>query len=70
MYSRTAREPAPAWPDLAQQLTAFQAALPGSRGATYLQRRGILLALAQQCGVGDAPPGTWPHAARDWRGGW
>ena len=63
------REPAPAPPDLAQQLAAFQAALPGSRGDTYLQQRGIPLALAQQCGVGYAPPGTWPHPARDWRGG-
>src|SRR5207244_7055753 len=63
------REPAPARPDLAQQLAAFQSALPGSRGAAYLQQRGIPLALAQQCGVGYAAPGTWPHAARDWRGG-
>jgi len=47
----------------------FQAALPGSRGATYLQQRGIPLALAQQLGVGYAAPGSWPHAARDWRGG-
>ena len=31
--------------------------------------RGIPLALAQQCGVGYAAPGTWPHPARDWRGG-
>src|SRR5919201_482054 len=61
--------PAPARPDLAQQLAAFQAALPGSRGAPYLQQRGIPLALAQQLGVGYAAPGTWPHAARDWRGG-
>ena len=61
--------PAPARPDLAQQLAAFQAALPGSRGAAYLQQRGIPLALAQQLGVGYAAPGTWPHAARDWRGG-
>ena len=59
----------PARPDLAQQLTAFQAALPGSRGATYLQQRGIPLVLAQQHAVGYAAPGTWPHAARDWRGG-
>jgi DNA primase len=43
--------------------------LPGSRGAAYLQQRGIPLALAQQHGVGYAAPGTWPHAARDWRGG-
>jgi len=25
--------------------------------------------LAQQLGVGYAAPGTWPHPARDWRGG-
>jgi len=63
------RAPAPARPELAQQLAACQAALPGSRGETYLRQRGIPLALAQQCGVGYAAPGTWPHAARDWRGG-
>ena len=60
--------PAPVCSDLAQQLAAFQAALPGSRGATYLQQRGIPLALAQQCGVGYAAPGYWPHPAHDWRG--
>ena len=64
-----ARESAPAWPALAPQLAAFQAALPGSRVAASLQQRGMPLALAQQCGVGSAAPGTWPHAARDWRGG-
>ena len=42
------REPAPARSDLAQQLAAFQAALPGSRGAAYLCQRGIPLALASQ----------------------
>jgi DNA primase len=63
------RELAPARPDLAQPLAAFQAALPSSRGAAYLQQRGIPLALAQPLGVGSAAPGTWPHAARDWRGG-
>jgi DNA primase len=63
------RESTPGWPDLAQQLAAFQAALPGRRGEAYLQQRGIPLALAQQHGVGYAAPGTWPHAARDWRGG-
>jgi DNA primase len=63
------RASAPARPDLAHQLAAFQAALPGSRGEGYLQQRGIPLALAQQYGVGYAAPGTWPHAARDWRGG-
>jgi hypothetical protein len=65
----TPRAPAPARPDLAPQLAAFQAALPGSRGAAYLRQRGIPLALAQQADVGYAAPGTWPHAARDWRGG-
>jgi Toprim-like len=43
--------------------------LLGSPGAAYLQQRGIPLALAQQLGVGYAAPGTWPHPARDWRGG-
>src|SRR2546425_5419499 len=62
-------EPAPARSDLAQQLAAFQAALPGSRGAIFLQQRSIPLALAQQLGVGYAAPGTWPHRARDWHGG-
>lgn len=68
------RPPAPQAPasarlDLAHQLAAFQAALPGSRGEAYLQQRGIPLALAQQLGVGYAAPGAWPHAARDWRDG-
>lgn len=60
---------APARPDLAQHLAACQAALPGRRGAAYLGQRGIALALAQQLGVGSAAPGSWPHAARDWRDG-
>jgi CHC2 zinc finger len=63
------RAPAPGPSDLAQHLAAFQAALLGSRGAAYLQQRGIPLALAQQLGLGYAAPGAWPHAARDWRGG-
>src|SRR6266704_103592 len=63
------RVSAPVRSDLAQQLVAFQGALPGSRGDTYLHQRGIPLALAQQCGVGYAAPGRWPHAARDWHGG-
>jgi hypothetical protein len=63
------RAPAQARPDLAQPVAAFQAALPGSRGEAYLRQRGIPLVLAQQLGVGYAAPGTWPHVARDWRGG-
>jgi hypothetical protein len=43
--------------------------LPDSCGEAYLRQRGIPLALVQQCGMGYAVPGTWPHAARDWRGG-
>jgi len=65
----TPHGPIPGRLDIAQQLAAFQATLPGSRGEAYLQHRGIPLALAQQCGVGYAAPGTWPHPARDWRGG-
>ncbi len=42
---------------------------PAPTGAAYTRQRGIPLALAQQRGVGSAAPGTWPHAARDWRGG-
>ena len=41
----------------------------GQPQRNYLQQRGIPLALAQQLGVGYAAPGSWPHAARDWRGG-
>jgi len=63
------REPAPTRADHTPQLAAFQAALPGSRGEAYLRQRGIPLVLAQQRGVGYAAPGTWPHTARDWRGG-
>jgi DNA primase len=63
------RVSAPAPAALAEHLAAFQAALPGSRGEAYLQQRGIPLPLAQQLGVGYAAPGTWPHAARDWRDG-
>lgn len=54
------RTPAAARPDLLQQLAAFQAALPGSRGEAYLQQRGIPLGLAQQHGVGYPAPGCWP----------
>jgi Toprim domain-containing protein len=69
LHPAAPREPAPAHPELVQQLAAFQAALPGSRGEMYLQQRGIPLALAQQHGVGYAAPRTWPHAARDWKWG-
>ncbi len=63
------RVPASLRPELTQQLTAFQTALLGSRGEAYLRQRGIPLALAQQASVGYAAPRTWPHPARDWKGG-
>ena len=63
------RAPAPAQPALAPPRAACQAALPGSRGAADLRQRGMLLARAQQLGVGSEAPGSWPHKARDWRGG-
>ena len=44
--------------DLAQQLAAFQTALPGSRGEAYLRQRGIPLELAQQLGMGYPALGT------------
>ena len=61
----TPREPTPARPDLPQQLAAFQAALPVSRGEAYLHQRGIPLALAQQLGVGYAAPDAcrMPHGS-------
>jgi DNA primase len=59
----------PVLQDLGLRLAAFQAALPGSRGAAYLRQRGIPMALAQQLGVGYAAPGAWLHPARDWKGG-
>ena len=63
------RVPASPRPELTQQLAAFQAALPDSRGEAYLCQRGIPLVLAQRAGVGYAAPRTWPHPARDWKGG-
>jgi len=56
-------------PDLEELLRNFQAALPGSLGEKYLQRRGIPLELAQAYGVGYAAPGRWPHKNRDWKWG-
>ena len=76
----TPRAPAPARPDLAQQLAAFQAALPGSRGEAYLQQRGIPLALAQQlrrglCGAGHLAAcrtglARWPCGLSAYDAGW
>lgn len=56
-------------PDLEELLHNFQAALPGSLGEKYLKSRGIPLELAQACGAGYAPPGSWPHKGRDWNWG-
>jgi hypothetical protein len=59
----------PARPELAQALTAFQKALPGSWGEKYLTIRGISLEVAQAAGVGYASPGKWPNPKRDWKWG-
>ena len=59
----------PPRPELAQALTAFRKALPGSLGEQYLTRRGISLEIAQAAGVGYASSGRWPNPKRDWRWG-
>jgi hypothetical protein len=61
-------------PELEKVLQELQKALPGSLGEEYLRRRGILLELAQACGVGYAASGKWPHMAkgrlvRQWKWG-
>jgi hypothetical protein len=57
MRRRAQSDPAPARDDLDHLLHAYQEALPGSWGETYLHRRGIPLELALQYGVGYAAPG-------------
>lgn len=47
--------------DLPQWLEEYQASLPGSPGAEYLEERCIPLALAQRLGVGFAKAGRWAH---------
>jgi len=63
------RKEAPPRADLAQALTEFQKALPGSLGEEYLKRRGIPLEVAQALGGGYAAPGKWPNPKRDWKWG-
>ncbi len=66
--------PAPP-PGLDALLASYQAALPGSPGADYLEDRRIPLSLAVQLGVGYAAPGLWAHRSdsgqplRDWKWG-
>lgn len=61
--------------DWSSWLAEYQDALPGSPGAEYLEERRIPLALAQQLGIGYAPPGRWAHRSpsgtplRDWKYG-
>lgn len=71
-------QPAPLPPlseTLLQQLSAYQAALPGSLGEEYLADRKISLTLAQTFGIGYSAPGSWAHASesgrpiRDWNFG-
>src|SRR5689334_3380927 len=67
-------EPMPP-PGLAERLRAYQDALPGSAGETYLAARRIPLALVQRLGVGYAAAGRWAHVdaagrpIRDWPDG-
>jgi hypothetical protein len=62
-------------PGLAERLRAYQDALPGSAGETYLAARRIPLALVQRLGVGYAAAGRWAHVdaagrpIRDWPDG-
>jgi len=52
---------------LPELLATYQAALPCTWGAKYLEHRKIPLGLAQQYGVGYAAAGTWP--GRPWKWG-
>jgi hypothetical protein len=56
-------------PDLKGLLREFQAALPGSPGEEYLEKRRIPLELAQTYGAGYAAPGKWPNRGRKWKYG-
>ncbi len=51
--------------DLPELLAGYQASLPGSPGADYLEERGIPLALAQSFGLGYAAPGQWAHRRQE-----
>lgn len=48
-------------PPCLDRLAAWQAALPGSPGETYLAKRGIPLVVGRQHGLGWSPPGAWPN---------
>ena len=63
------REPTPVRPDLSRQFPVFQAALPSSRGETYLRQRGGILRcrrVTARCGCAMARSMRW----RCWRLGW
>jgi hypothetical protein len=68
-------QPSQISPSLVNQLSAYQAALPGSLGEEYLADRKISLTLAQSFGVGYSAPGSWAHSSesgrpiRDWNFG-
>ena len=78
----TPRTPVPERPELAQQLVAFQAALPGSNGAAYLRhaafpwpwRSSTVWAMRRQA-PGHMPPAigaaaAWSFRIRRRRGAW
>src|SRR5262249_34775981 len=63
------REPTPVSPDRVHQFPVFQAALPSSRGETYLRQRGGILRcrrVTARCGCAMARSMRW----RCWRLGW
>jgi hypothetical protein len=59
----------PARADLKILLGRYQAALPDSRGASYLLHRGISLEMARYYGLGYAARGAWIHECRNWTDG-
>ena len=66
------REPTPVRPDLAHQLPVFQAALPSSRGETYLWQRGGMLRcrrVTARCGCARARSMRWRCLPQGWQPG-
>ena len=66
------REPTPVRPDLVHQFPVFQAALPSSRGETYLRQRGGILRcrrVTARCGCAMARSMRWRCCPLGWQPG-
>jgi hypothetical protein len=66
------REPTPVRPARAHQLPVFQAALPSSRGETYLRQRGGMLRcrrVTARCGCARARSMRWRCLPQGWQPG-